>query len=119
MTPQEAAEKWPELKALADELGAKIVAPAMNTSPTLTYQSPTKWFDEFVAIVGLDSFDYLAVHSYGGTEAMKNIATSFHDRYGKDVWVTEFCLWPDRRQRERLCFARLADKLDDQVTRMA
>lgn len=95
MTPQEAAEKWPELKALADELGAKIVAPAMNTSPNPPYQSPTKWFDEFVAIVGLDSFDYLAVHSYGGTEAMKNIATSFHDRYGKDVWVTEFCLWPD------------------------
>lgn len=95
MTPQAAAAKWPELKAMADELGMKLVAPAMNTSPNPPYQDPTKWFDEFVAIVGLDAFDYVAVHSYGGLTAMQNIATSFHDRYGKDVWVTEFCFWPN------------------------
>ncbi|MCM1071350.1 MAG: glycosyl hydrolase [[Clostridium] fimetarium] len=95
MTPQEAAAKWPEVVALAKELGLKLVAPALNTSPNPPYQDPTKWMDEFVALVGEDAFDYTAVHSYGGFDALRNIATTFHDRYGKDVWVTEFCFWPE------------------------
>ncbi len=95
MTPAEAAAAWPRVKALADELGLKLVAPAMNYSPNPPYQSPTKWFDEFVALVGNDAFDYLAVHSYGGYGNIVELATTFHERYGKDVWVTEFCLWPD------------------------
>lgn len=95
MTPQAAAAKWPEVQALARELNLKLVAPALNTSPNPPYQDPTKWMDEFVAIVGSDAFDYTAVHSYGGFQALKNIATTFHDRYGKDVWVTEFCYWPE------------------------
>ncbi|MDE6126780.1 MAG: glycoside hydrolase family protein [Muribaculaceae bacterium] len=95
MTPQAAAAKWPEVQALAKELNLKLVAPALNTSPNPPYQDPTKWMDEFVALVGEDAFDYTAVHSYGGFQALKNIATTFHDRYGKDVWVTEFCYWPE------------------------
>ncbi|MDE6818217.1 MAG: carbohydrate-binding protein [Muribaculaceae bacterium] len=95
MTPQAAAAAWPRVQALAKELGLKLVAPAMNYSPNPPYQSPTQWFDEFVALVGSDAFDYLAVHSYGGFGNIKELATTFHDRYGKDVWVTEFCLWPD------------------------
>lgn len=94
MTPQEAAAAWPAVQNLAAELGLKLVAPAMNYSPNAPYQSPTKWFDEFVAIVGNDAFDYLAIHSYGGTGNIQELATTFHDRYGKEVWVTEFCLWP-------------------------
>lgn len=96
MTPEAAAAAWPRVKALADELGLKLVAPAMNYSPNPPYQSPTKWLDEFVALVGLDAFDYLAVHSYGGYGNITELATTFHERYGKkEVWVTEFCLWPD------------------------
>lgn len=95
MTPQQAAAAWPAVKALADELGLEVVAPAMNYSPNPPYQSPTAWMDEFVALVGLDAFDYVAVHSYGGPGVMKTLATNFHDKYGKPVWVTEFCYWPD------------------------
>lgn len=95
MTPSEAAEAWPKVQALAAELGLKLVAPAMNYSPNPPYQSPTKWFDEFVSLVGKDAFDYVAVHSYGGFGNLTELATTFHNRYGKDVWVTEFCLWPD------------------------
>ena len=40
MTPQAAAAKWPELKAMADELGMKLVAPAMNTSPNHSLSGP-------------------------------------------------------------------------------
>lgn len=95
MTPSQAASAWPAVKALADELGLKLVAPAMNYSPNPPYQSPTKWMDEFVALVGNDAFDYVAVHSYGGAGVMKDLATTFHNRYGKPVWVTEFCYWPE------------------------
>jgi len=94
MTPQAAAERWPAVVALARELGLKIVAPALNYSPNEPYQSPTKWMDEFVELVGKDAFDYVAIHGYGGFGVIKQLATDFHDRYGKDVWVTEFCYWP-------------------------
>lgn len=94
MTPQEAAAKWPEVVALARELGLKIVAPALNYSPNPPYQSPTKWFDEFTALVGAGSYDYVAIHGYGGFGVIRDLATTFHERYGKDVWVTEFCYWP-------------------------
>lgn len=95
MTPQQAAEAWPAVKALADELGLKLVAPALNYSPNPPYTDPLKWMDEFVALVGLDAFDYTAIHNYGGLGVMKTLAGNFHDRYGKDVWVTEFCYWPN------------------------
>lgn len=95
MTPAVAAQYWPEVVALARELGLKLVAPAMNYSPNAPYQQPTKWFDEFVALVGKDAFDFVAIHNYGGLGVMKTLATEFHERYGKDVWVTEFCYWPN------------------------
>lgn len=95
MTPAQAAEAWPAVKALADELGLKLVAPALNYSPDAPYTNPLTWMDEFVALVGLDAFDFTAIHSYGGAGVMIDLATKFHDRYGKDVWVTEFCYWPN------------------------
>lgn len=98
MTPAVAAQHWPALRALADELGLAIVAPALNYSPNAPYQSPTKWMDEFVALVGLDAFDYVAIHNYGGLGVMKTLAGEFHSKYGKPVWVTEFCYWPNEGQ---------------------
>ena len=95
MTPAAAAENWPRLQAIAKDFGLKLVAPAMNYSPNAPYQDPTKWFDEFVALVGPDAFDFVAIHNYGGLGVMKTLAGTFHERYGKDVWVTEFCYWPE------------------------
>lgn len=94
MTPEAAAEKWPEVKALADELGLKLVAPALNYSPNPPYTDPTTWMDEFVALVGNDAFDFVAIHNYGGLGVMQELAARFHEKYGKPVWVTEFCYWP-------------------------
>ncbi|MCC8037653.1 MAG: glycoside hydrolase family protein [Bacteroidales bacterium] len=95
LTPSEAAERWTDVKALADELGLELVAPALNYSPNPPYTDPTRWMDEFVALVGLDAFDYVAVHNYGGLGVMQTLAGNFHSKYGKPVWVTEFCYWPD------------------------
>lgn len=95
MSPQVAAAAWGNVQALAKELGLKLVAPALNYSPNPPYTDPCKWMDEFVALVGNDAFDYTAVHSYGGFGVMKDLATKFHEKYGKPVWVTEFCYWPE------------------------
>lgn len=92
MTPQEAAEHWPEVQALAKEFGLKIVAPALNYSNT-SWQ-PVQWLTEFTKLVGEDAYDYTAIHNYGGLGVMIDLATQFHDKFKKDVWVTEFCYWP-------------------------
>lgn len=94
LTPSEAAERWPAVKALADELGLELVAPALNYSPDAPYTDPTRWMDEFVALVGLDAFDYTAIHNYGGLGVMKTLSSKFWEKYHKPVWVTEFCFWP-------------------------
>ncbi|MDE6311868.1 MAG: hypothetical protein K2L96_08665 [Muribaculaceae bacterium] len=92
MTPQQAADAWPAVQALAAELGLKLVAPVVNFSPNAPYHHPTSWMDEFVALVGTDAFDCVALHCYGGPEVLKQICTEFHNRYGKEVWMTEFSL---------------------------
>lgn len=94
MTPEYAAARWPEVQALSKELNLKIVAPALNYSPDAPYTNPTTWMDEFVRLVGPDAFDFTAIHNYGGLGVMIDLATRFHERYGKPVWVTEFCFWP-------------------------
>lgn len=95
MTPQEAAAEWPKVQALAKELGLQIVAPALNYSPDAPYQDPLKWMQEFTDLVGKDAYDFTAVHAYGGTGVCQKIAGDFHDRFGKPVWLTEFCYWPN------------------------
>lgn len=95
MTPTQAAEQWPAVQALAKELGLKIVAPALNYSPDAPYYQPTQWMDEFVKLVGLDAFDYTAIHNYGGLGVMQTLGNQFYQKYGKPVWVTEFCYWPN------------------------
>lgn len=92
MTPDEAAAKWPEVLAIAKEFGLEVVAPALNHSPG--EWQPVPWMDRFIELVGKDAFDYLAIHSYGGAGVMRDLAEQMHERYGKDVWVTEFCYWP-------------------------
>ena len=97
MTPAVAAEKWTAVKALADELGLELVGPAVNYSPDGPDNEPFKWYAEFVKLVGLDAFDYIAIHNYsGGVGGMKAMIDKFYSLYGKRIWVTEFCLNGDK-----------------------
>ncbi len=99
MTPAAAAAAWPEVKALADELGLELVGPAVNYSPdTDTYPEYEMytWYSEFVDLVGLDAFDYIAIHCYSsGTSGMQLMVDSFYEAYGKPIWLTEFCMYGD------------------------
>lgn len=95
MTPAEAAALWPDLKALADELGMKLISPAMNYGTLEGYSDPYKWLDEFFAQPGvsLDDVHGIAIHCYmGSVSALKNYVDGFR-KYGKPIWLTEFCNW--------------------------
>ena len=95
MTPAQAAAKWPELKALAQELGLKIVAPAMNYGTLAGYSDPIKWLDEFFSQPGvsIDDVAALSLHCYMSVPgAVKSYVERFR-KYDKPLWMTEFCSW--------------------------
>lgn len=95
LTPFEAAQYWQEVVALAKELNLKLVSPAMNYGTLEGYGDPIKWLDEFFACEGvsLSDIDAIAVHCYmASPSAMKDYIERFV-KYGKPIWVTEFCAW--------------------------
>lgn len=100
MTPAEAAAAWPRLKALADELNMKIVAPAMNYGTLPGYSDPVMWLDEFFALVPKSDVCALSLHCYMGTpSAVKGFVDRF-DKYGLPIWMTEFCGWEQQINSE-------------------
>lgn len=95
MTPEAAAAAWPQVQALAKELGLKLVGPAVNYSPDGPENDPYTWYAKFVSLVGKDAFDYIAIHNYsGGVDGMRTMIDRFYGLYGKQIWLTEFCNWP-------------------------
>lgn len=93
MTPARAAEKWPELKNLATELGLKIVSPAMNYGTLSGYSDPVKWLDDFFELVPITDVCAIALHCYmPAASAMHSYIHRF-DKYGLPIWMTEFCSW--------------------------
>ncbi len=93
MTPQQAAAIFHEVKSLADELKMKIVSPAMNYGTLAGYSDPVKWLDEFFTLVPVSYFDAIALHCYMAVpSAFKSYVERFK-KYGKPIWMTEFCAW--------------------------
>jgi hypothetical protein len=93
MTPSQAAQKWPQLKAIADELGLKIISPAMNSGTLAGWEDPIKWLDAFFKLVPISDVDAIAIHCYmPSAAAMKGFIERFK-KYNKPIWVTEFCAW--------------------------
>lgn len=95
MTPSAAAKDWPRLVKAAKELNMKIVAPAMNYGTLSGYSEPWKWLDEFFAQPGvsLDDVDGIAVHCYMSHPSAMQWFIGEFKRYGKPIWLTEFCSW--------------------------
>lgn len=126
MTPSQAAQDWPRLVAIAKELGMKIIAPAMNYGTLEGYNDPWKWLDEFFAQEGvsLDDVSGLALHCYmGSAQAMKQFVDGFK-KYGKPIWLTEFCNWAGNNisaeaQMKYMVEAVNLLESDDQVQRYA
>ena len=95
MTPTQAAEHWPKVVELAKELNLKLISPAMNYGTLAGYHDPIKWLDEFFAQpnVSLDDIHAIAIHCYmASPSAVKDYIKKF-EKYGKPIWMTEFCAW--------------------------
>lgn len=93
MVPAVAAEQWPRLRALADELDMKLIAPAMNYGTLAGYHDPIKWLDEFFQLVPISDVDGIAIHSYmASPSSLKGYVQRFY-KYDLPIWLTEFCAW--------------------------
>lgn len=95
MTPQQAAALWPEVAALAEETNLLLVSPAMNYGTLEDYYDPIKWLDEFFAQpnISLSDIHAISVHCYmPDATSLINYINRFA-KYGKPIWLTEFCAW--------------------------
>ncbi|MGA2889235.1 MAG: glycoside hydrolase family protein [Terracidiphilus sp.] len=96
LTPQQAAQIWPQYEAVAAQTGVQIVGPAMTWGTMTSYENPVTWLDAFYAAYEsangnkLPQVDYLAFHWYDYGLAAQLDAL---DKYGKSIWVTEFANW--------------------------
>ena len=95
MTPSEAAALWTPVVALAKELKLKLVSPAMNYGTLPGYSDPIKWLDEFFAQpnVSLEDIDAIAIHCYMSSPSAVQGYIERFEKYGKPIWMTEFCAW--------------------------
>ncbi len=95
-TPQQAADLWPRIEAIAQATGVKIVGPQITWGTLAGYTDPVIWMDAFYAAYraahgGRDpQIDYLGFHwyDYGLAGQLDRLA-----KYGKPFWVTEMANW--------------------------
>ncbi|MFZ5940613.1 MAG: glycosyl hydrolase [Bacteroidota bacterium] len=93
MTPSQAAMEWVKVKGLANELGLKMISPALNYGNLPGYSDPIVWLDEFFSLVPLEDVEGIAVHCYmPGVYSVVSFLEKFK-KYGKPIWLTEFCAW--------------------------
>jgi hypothetical protein len=93
MTPKQAADIWPALKAIATELNMKIVSPAMNYGTLSGYGDPIVWLDEFFTLIPASDVDVIAIHCYMANASALAWYVNRFRKYNKPVWLTEFCAW--------------------------
>lgn len=97
MTPTQAAAYWPALKSFAKSHNLKIISPALNYGTLPGYSDPTVWLDEFLSQDGVSAEDIhaIALHCYmSSASSLKGFIDKFR-KYGKPVWLTEFCAWDE------------------------
>lgn len=103
LTPQQAADLWPRLEAIAEDYDLKLVAPAVNYSPggvdipgTDDDWSPWEYLDAFFEACDGCKVDYIAVHSYMKySSAFEWFIGEFENKYNLPIWVTEWAAWDD------------------------
>ncbi len=96
LTPQQAAQLWPQYEAIATEANVKLVGPQITWGTMPNYGDPVAWLDAFYSAYESDNsgrqprIDYLGFHwyDYGLADQLNRL-----DKYGKPFWVTEFANW--------------------------
>lgn len=102
LTPQQAADLWPRLEAIADDYNLKLVAPAVNYSPgnvdipgTEDDWSPWEYLDAFFEACEGCRVDYIAVHCYMKYSGAFEWFIGEFEKYNKPIWVTEWAAWDE------------------------
>jgi Glycosyl hydrolase catalytic core len=113
LTPQQAADLWPQIEQVADAHGLTIVSPALNyCGGGCNETDPFKWFDAFFAACQGCRVDHLAVHWYACTkDALTNYIGQMK-KYGRPIWLTEFACLDGNDHSLATEQAYLADALD-------
>jgi hypothetical protein len=87
LTPQEAADAWPTLEAIADDYNLQLVSPAVGNS---SLYGAWEYLDAFFEACTNCRVDFIAVHKYGNNqEKFKEFIRESY-QYGKPIWVTEW-----------------------------
>ena len=98
LTPQQAANLWPQVEAIAKSAGIPIVSPAVNlcTPDCVGAPDPYSWLLDFFDDCGNCEVDYIAVHFYGcalptqnGWIGLEDYLSGFY-QFDRPLWLTEF-----------------------------
>ncbi len=115
LTPQQAAQLWPQYEAVASATGVKIVGPQITWGTMPGYSDPVTWMDAFYSSYQSANggrsprIDYLGFHWYDyGIGSQLDRLT----KYGKPFWVTEFANWHSQNDGAQI------DTLAKQETQM-
>lgn len=65
----------------------------MNYGTLAGYGDPVVWLDEFFQLVPPDDVCAIALHCYMGHAASMASFVERFRKYGKPIWMTEFCAW--------------------------
>jgi hypothetical protein len=91
LTPQQAAQLWPQLEDVATRRNLKLVSPSPNyCSGGCNQTDPFVWFDQFFAACTNCRVDYLAIHWYACTKESLEMHVTTAKKYNRPIWVTEF-----------------------------
>lgn len=100
LTPQEAAQAWPILEAIADDYNLQLVGPAVGNS---TLYGAWDYLDAFFEACTDCRVDFIAVHKYGSNAENFKAFIRESYRYGKPIWLTEWAgnggggaNWPEK-----------------------
>ena len=118
LTPQQAAQLWPQYEAISAQTGVKIVGPAITWGTIPGYQDPVQWLDAFYSAYRATNsnhdpqIDYLAFHwyDYGLDDQLDRLG-----KYRKSFWVTEFANWHSQNDGAQIT---TLDEQEKQMTEM-
>lgn len=120
MTVAQAIAAWPQVQAMADAVGAKIVAPSIGYGSSI----PNQWLSDFMAAIALNGYrvDVLNYHAtlgnYSGafgvpgqTQAFFSGLDAMHAAFPSfPIWVTEWQLFTTNDAAGQ---AQLSEALDE------
>ncbi len=113
LSAADAAARWPELEALADARGLKLVSPAVNfCGGDCRDTDPFHYLDEFFAACAGCRVDAIAIHVYVGcnptgqnhAEWLINHVETYQTRFDLPLWLTEFACDSATSEAEQIAF---------------